>query len=52
MIDFILAGILYLLLMFITFSLLSVITIALTYSVVTGLKRFFNRFRQPNLALK
>jgi hypothetical protein len=52
MIDFILAGILYLLLMFIAFSLLSFVTIGLTYTVVVGLKRFLYLFRQPGLALK
>ena len=52
MIDFVLAGLLYVLLMFFAFSLLSFVTIGLTYTVVAGLKWFLNIFRQPDLALK
>ena len=52
MIDFVLAGLLYVLLMFFAFSLLSFVTIGLTYTVVAGLKWFLHIFRQPDLALK
>lgn len=52
MIDFILAGLIYMLFMFLAFSLLSFVTIGLTFTAVAGLKKFFNIFRQPDLALK
>ena len=51
MIDFILAGLLYILLMFIAFTFLSFVTIGLVYTMLAGLKRFFGLFQQPGLAL-
>jgi hypothetical protein len=52
MIDFILAGALYLGVMFIISFCLSFVTIGITYSVATCIRRCVNRFRQPDLVFK
>ena len=52
MIDFIIAAVLYLALMFILFFCLSFITIGITYAAAAFLKRCMHRFRSPSLALK
>jgi hypothetical protein len=52
MIDFILAGILYLGIMFIVSFCLSFVTIGITYSVTACFGRYVIRFRQPDLAFK
>lgn len=52
MIDFIIAGILYLGIMFLVAFSLSLLTIGITFSVATCLKRCFLRVQQPHLVLK
>lgn len=52
MIDFIFAAILYLGIMFVVFFSLSFITIGLTYATASFARRCFNRFRQPDFAMK
>lgn len=52
MIDFILAGALYLGVMFLVSFCLSFVTIGITYSVTAGIRRFMNRMRQPDLVYK
>lgn len=52
MIDFILAGILYLGVMFIVSFSLSFVTIGVTYSVTSFIRRCINRYRQPDLVFK
>lgn len=52
MIDFILAGLVYLLVMFLTFSFLSFVTIGSVYSIAAGLKRFVRMCRHSELILE
>jgi hypothetical protein len=53
MIDFIFAGILYMFLMFVIFSLFSFVTVAITYSAVTLVRRVMQRLRfQHQFVLK
>ena len=52
MIDFIIAAVLYLALMFILFFCLSFVTIGITYAAAAFVKRCMNRFRSPGLVLK
>ena len=52
MIDFIVAGIVYLVVMFVVFFCLSFVTIGITYAVAGFARRFLSWFREPGLALK
>ena len=52
MVDFIIAGILYLSIMFVVFFCLSFVTIGLTYSAAAFVKRCQQWRRQPDFALK
>ena len=52
MIDFLLAGILYLGVMFVVFFSLSFVTIGITYAVAAFARRCIARLHQPDLALK
>ena len=52
MIDFIIAGILYLGVMFVVFFCLSFITIGITYATAAFARRCFGRLQHPDLALK
>lgn len=52
MIDFILAGMLYLGVMFVVFFCLSFITIGITYSFAAFARHCVSRLRQPHLAMK
>ena len=52
MIDFILAGILYIALMFSIFFCLSFVTIGITYAAAAFLRHFVQLFRQPDLVMK
>ncbi len=52
MMDFIIAAVLYLALMFILFFCLSFVTIGITYAVAAFVRRCMNRFRPPSLVLK
>lgn len=52
MIDFIIAGLIYILIMFVTFFTLSFVTIGLAYTLAMGMKRFVHFINPPDLALK
>ena len=52
MIDFVIAGLVYLLVMFVVFFCVSFVTIGLTYAVAMFVRRCLNLIRQPDLALK
>ena len=52
MMDFILAGLIYLGLMFVVFFCFSFVTIGLTYAVTAIVRRCISRFRQPHLAMR
>ncbi len=52
MIDFIIAGIIYLLVMFVVFFCFSFVTIGITYAVTTFARKCLSWLRQPDLALK
>jgi len=52
MIDFIIAAVLYLALMFVVFFSLSFVTIGIAFALAGFLKRCLNWFRSPSLALK
>ncbi|GEM_PF-1302949 len=52
MIDFVLAGILYLAVMFLVFFLVSFFVIGGAYSLVLVLQRFLARFRRPRYATR
>ncbi|MDA8139257.1 MAG: hypothetical protein M0036_11455 [Desulfobacteraceae bacterium] len=52
MIDFIIAAILYLSLMFVIFFCLSFVTIGITYAFASFVRRFIVWGRSPGLALK
>lgn len=52
MIDFIIAGMVYLLVMFVVFFCLAFVTIGINYAVAMFARRCLNWLRQPDLALK
>ena len=52
MIDFILAGILYLTVMFVVLFCFSFITIGISYSIAAFFKRCVQWFREPHYAFK
>ena len=52
MIDFIIAGAIYLTMMFIVLFSLSFVTIGITYAMATGFKRLLHWNRTTQLALK
>ncbi|WP_161807231.1 hypothetical protein [Desulfatitalea tepidiphila] len=52
MIDFIIAAVLYLALMFVLFFCLSFVTIGITYAATSFVRRCLGRFRSPDLVLK
>lgn len=52
MLDFIIAGALYILLMFIIFFVISFLTIGIAYAVGSFIRRCMQWFRSPDLALK
>jgi len=52
MIDFIIAAVLYLALMFVLFFCLSFVTIGITYAATSFVRHCLSRFRSPDLVLK
>jgi hypothetical protein len=52
MIDFVLAGLMYLGLMFTVLFCFSFVTIGITYAAATCVRRCLQLVRQPNFALK
>ena len=52
MFDFVVAGVIYLLVMFIVFFCFSFVTIGITYMVAVVFRRCLSWMRQPNLAIK
>ncbi|MBR9981487.1 MAG: hypothetical protein KFF50_10720 [Desulfatitalea sp.] len=52
MLDFIIAGVLYIALMFVLFFCLSFITIGIVYSFAVCVRRCMHWFRSPDLVLK
>lgn len=52
MIDFIIAAVMYLALMFVVFFSLSFVTIGITYAVTGFVRRCMHWFRSPGLVLK
>jgi hypothetical protein len=52
MIDFVLAGLMYLALMFVVLFCFSFITIGITYAAASFLRRYVHRVRPPHLAMK
>lgn len=52
MLDFIIAGAIYIILMFVLFFCLSFFTIGIAYAVAAFIRRCMQWFRSPDLALK
>ena len=52
MIDFVIAGMVYLFVMFVVFFCVSFVTIGVTYGVAVFVRRCLNPAKQPDLALK
>ena len=52
MIDFILAGLIYVAIMFSIFFILSFLTIGVAYTLAAGMKRFVHFISPQDLALK
>jgi hypothetical protein len=49
MLDFIIAGALYIILMFILFFCISFVTIGIAYAVALFMRRYLSGFRSPDL---